>query len=282
MKRHTYTDAQVRARDLREDDVILVMPGEGEYELPMWRDVMDVWHDADIAEAEDKYSNSDGWRDDAKIEYIREHLSGGLSSYVLVRYHVETLDVAEGETDLVAFRTCDLVTVQQPENPTVLDEIDWTDAEAVHARVAGLPRHGRLVLHDALTSMKEAEAEAEILALTRAFTDQEDILALSRSRIDQAVGRRAVAVQFKATPGEGGYIKGLGTVLFEDGVTAPLHFGQRLAELLARHYGHVTPAFGVLVDLRTNHVDAAEYGDIDLHALTDTPRPPVNPPENES
>jgi len=115
MTRPTFTAAEVRARDLRDHDVILVASGDDN--MFMWREVMDVWRDEDLSIAEDHYRGSHGWSDEEKIEFLRSYLSGGLASYVVVRYHVETPHTAQTESDLAFFRACDLVTVQQPQNP---------------------------------------------------------------------------------------------------------------------------------------------------------------------
>jgi hypothetical protein len=254
--RHTYTAARLRARDLHENDVILIFPDDDSLGAPQWRNVMDVWHDGDEPVAVAKYTYSDGLRDDEKIAFIRAHLTG-LGSFVLVRYLVEKPDVAECETTLIALRSCDLVTVQQPEKPTALDQINWNDTQGLHAWVSGLPPRARNALDEILTALDTAENEEQILIAATA--------ALTAHHPD----RSAIGVVFTALDHEGRYFVGdSGTILFSDGTTTKMDFGIRMCELLTMEYGQTTDSFVVAVNLRDKRIDANDYGDeFDIHEL---------------
>lgn len=249
MRRRTYTTVQVRACDLRDDDVILMPDERDDNGKPVWRAVMDVWTDQDLAAAEDKYRGADGWSDDDNINYIRDHLSGQLGSYILVRHHVETPGVAEAETGLIAFRSCDLVTVQHPESGA--DDVDFTDGAAVRELVAGMPTAARHTLYDAIVAVSERERE-------------DDILFSARQTISTRFpGRRAVGVLFTATPygdNDVHYVNDTGHILFDDTATEAIDFGPEMNDLLTMRYGRTTRDFVVAVNLLDGQIATHEHG----------------------
>lgn len=99
-RRTFYTTGQVRAHDLRDDDVVLISSH--------WRELLDVYTDGT---PEGGFEAIEGTEDH---EYALARLQG-LSVYVVVRYVVPVLGSGgEIESAMAAFGFRDLVTVQVP------------------------------------------------------------------------------------------------------------------------------------------------------------------------
>lgn len=109
--RRTYIDAEIRAKTLADGDVI-----SHEHH---WREVLDVWADQDRDLAIGQY---DG--DEDRIRYIEKHLTD-LGLFVIARILIEQPDSTMIEDELVAYRSCDLVTIQVPsERPAPYWRVD--------------------------------------------------------------------------------------------------------------------------------------------------------------
>lgn len=100
--RQTYTEAQIRANALADGDVLRDAEGT-------WREVLDVWTDDDLDVAIQHYTEDDV----VNRGRIVKHLTG-FSQYVMVRILIEEQDAVQITHELIALRSCTLVTIQVP------------------------------------------------------------------------------------------------------------------------------------------------------------------------
>lgn len=152
-------------------------------------------------------------------------------------------DLSVRQTEL-AQRAHDLLQADAATNDTLTSlVIDW---DRLPEWVATLDSSSRRLLGDALRNAETADAHRTLLELVR------EVLA------EESPDREAVGVVFHTTrENENGiFLQSDGTVRYADGSTEDIDFGDEARETFDSQFGSVGSSLGVLVNLRSDTVEA--------------------------